>query len=740
LCDFAFPRSRQPALLVARGGGRPEARFGCTTATMTSLFERQRADVETRLDAIVRGPAPVTSKALLALQGALGLDDLRLRDDGTPTEAPGSESRSLVEHALCRLAHRLVEEASKANVPAMQYSPGSDVPSSTSNHSDDAMEKNYALPRALDLSLVLSELGVADPGSVFVIVEQVLETSTVEEAARVFGWLENRRRRVSEPALWKRGKLVTLRTCNDLSRRLSKGKASDVVLRGRVSLFVAALYPLSERSALNASGAYNYEENLSASDPADPKPEEDPEADFDGSSSSKIHRAFRETFWNLQVFFRQPVRGAGADAQAWNAFRNSLECVLTAFESDPLDQSFAAEAEAEAANRSEALAAKYVKSPPLLRVQMRDPVFRRHFLTQCAVYLNHRIDILRCARSSASSVGSEGVASGEGRSKRRRLKPCTVAATVERECETSLRNVLAHLAEVPPSGAAFARAVAVALRRERHWTRWKREGCPSFERVADPELFFEAPVSKSVRLGKETPDRPGKRGEADSDDVAAGLAEASRERSEEMSSERYLAAVHEDADPEADIEEAYKRKNDPAFRWKMTRLLAEENFGAFIRLASEDVERIAAEVLGQKPWPGKDAPPDAPEAPNPAEGGKEEEDVPPSGLDATERVVAPDVGAEDSTMREAADCAADADADADADAEADAPAAREPQEAHPSRSQGDGEKIQRVQKTKTKTGGGEHTRFVSTPATTEDWGGDSDMGSDSEGRSLMNMA
>ena len=39
--------------------------------------------------------------------------------------------------------------------------------------------------------------------------------------------------------------------------------------------------------------------------------------------------------------------------------------------------------------------------------------------------------------------------------------------------------------------------------------------------------------------------------------------------------------------------------------------------------------------------------------------------------------------------------------------------------------------------TKTKTGGGEHTRFASTPATTDEFRGDSDMGSDSDGRDLV---
>jgi hypothetical protein len=47
------------------------------------------------------------------------------------------------------------------------------------------------------------------------------------------------------------------------------------------------------------------------------------------------------------------------------------------------------------------------------------------------------------------------------------------------------------------------------------------------------------------------------------------------------------------------------------------------------------------------------------------------------------------------------------------------------------------EKKKRAVTTKTKTGGGEHTRFASTPATTDEFGGDSDMGSDSDGRALM---
>ena len=59
--------------------------------------------------------------------------------------------------------------------------------------------------------------------------------------------------------------------------------------------------------------------------------------------------AFYRTFWNLQVFFRDPPGTLGAGPGGWNAFRRSLEAVLAAFETHQLDRSAAAEAEAAAA-------------------------------------------------------------------------------------------------------------------------------------------------------------------------------------------------------------------------------------------------------------------------------------------------------------------------------------------------------------------------------------------------------
>ena len=191
------------------------------------------------------------------------------------------------------------------------------------------------------------------------------------------------------------------------------------------------------------------------------------------------------------------------------------------------------------------------------------------------------------------------------------------------------------------------------------------------------------------------------RKEDDLKDESSGKRNSSVRTNEELmpSASSFLRGVHEDADPEADIEEPYKRKNDAAFRWRLTRLLAAEDIGAFIKLNSEDLEAVAAEALDLPPWPKK------------ADTNKTPEETP---RDAEEEA-------------KAQEAAADGDGGGgDGDGEDGDDGV--PEEA---------EKKKRAVTTKTKTGGGEHTRFASTPATTDEFGGDSDMGSDSDGRAPM---
>jgi len=81
-----------------------------------------------------------------------------------------------------------------------------------------------------------------------------------------------------------------------------------------------------------------------------------------------VDAAFYRTFWNLQVFFRDPPGTLGAGPGGWNAFRRSLEAVLAAFETHQLDRSAAAEAEAAAA--AAAFAAGGATSRSFVRIRV----------------------------------------------------------------------------------------------------------------------------------------------------------------------------------------------------------------------------------------------------------------------------------------------------------------------------------------------------------------------------------
>ncbi|KAL8256511.1 hypothetical protein R6Q59_031578 [Mikania micrantha] len=84
---------------------------------------------------------------------------------------------------------------------------------------------------------------------------RLLEMSTMKNCEDVFGYIESKQHILGKPELFARGKLVMLRTCNQLLRRLSM--ANDMVFCGRIIMFLAHFFPLSERSAFNFKGLFN---------------------------------------------------------------------------------------------------------------------------------------------------------------------------------------------------------------------------------------------------------------------------------------------------------------------------------------------------------------------------------------------------------------------------------------------------------------------------------------------------
>ncbi|XP_066362837.1 uncharacterized protein [Miscanthus floridulus] len=75
---------------------------------------------------------------------------------------------------------------------------------------------------ACDIVLYLCERGHVEGGMVFQLLENLTEMSTIKDCKDIFGYIESQQDVLGKQELFGRGKLVMLRTCNQLLRRLSK--------------------------------------------------------------------------------------------------------------------------------------------------------------------------------------------------------------------------------------------------------------------------------------------------------------------------------------------------------------------------------------------------------------------------------------------------------------------------------------------------------------------------------------
>ena len=103
----------------------------------------------------------------------------------------------------------------------------------------------------------------------FWLVEELLDTQTIDGCRIVFDYLDSRRERITAKH-FKAKNLIILRACNELLRRLSR--AEDTVFCGRVFIFLFQSFPLGDRSSVNLRGEYHVE-NVTVFEDLPPKAE-----------------------------------------------------------------------------------------------------------------------------------------------------------------------------------------------------------------------------------------------------------------------------------------------------------------------------------------------------------------------------------------------------------------------------------------------------------------------------------
>uniref|UniRef100_A0A8C7KWG5 THO complex 1 n=1 Tax=Oncorhynchus kisutch TaxID=8019 RepID=A0A8C7KWG5_ONCKI len=101
----------------------------------------------------------------------------------------------------------------------------------------------------------LVHAGICSATTPFLLLGDVLDCLPLYQCDKVFSFVEENVSTWKSNSFYTAGKNYLLRMCNDLMRRLYKSQ--NTVFCGRIQLFLARLFPLSEKSGLNLQSQFN---------------------------------------------------------------------------------------------------------------------------------------------------------------------------------------------------------------------------------------------------------------------------------------------------------------------------------------------------------------------------------------------------------------------------------------------------------------------------------------------------
>ncbi|XP_043544182.1 THO complex subunit 1 isoform X2 [Chiloscyllium punctatum] len=417
--------------------------------------------------------------------------------------------------------------------------------------------------------------GICSATTPFLLLGDVLDCLPLDQCDRIFTFVEKNVGTWKSATFYSAGKNYLLRMCNDLLRRLSKSQ--NTVFCGRIQLFLARLFPLSEKSGLNLQSQFNLENvtvfNTNEQDSTlglkhtedredGMEVEEGETGDEEPTTTCSVpidYNLYRK-FWSLQDFFRNPLQCY--EKISWKTFLKHSDEVLDVFRSYKLDDMQASKKkheELKPPGEEHVYFAKFLTSEKLMDLQLNDSNFRRHILLQYLILFQYLKGQVKFKSSS-----------------------CVLTDEQSLWIEDTTKAVYQLFKETPPDGEKFSSMVEHILHSEENWIAWKNEGCPSFvkERSLEskvpkpakkrpaPEDFFGKGPGKKVLMGNEELTRLW--------NLCPDNMEACKSESREFmpTLEEFFEEAIEQADPENMVEEEYKVVNNSNYGWRALRLLA----------------------------------------------------------------------------------------------------------------------------------------------------------------------
>ncbi|KAM3865711.1 THO complex subunit 1 [Diretmus argenteus] len=481
--------------------------------------------------------------------------------------------------------HALEGKNSKALIHSFNQIPGNETEKKTTLDQalrgvlgDQIVEQKASCDDYLSLiylSIDAVTEGICSATTPFLLLGDVLDCLPLDQCDRIFSFVEENVSTWKSNSFYTAGKNYLLRMCNDLLRRLSKSQ--NTVFCGRIQLFLARLFPLSEKSGLNLQSQFNldnitvFNKNEQEStlgqkhveekeDGMEVEEGEMGEEDAPAPCSIPIDYNLYRKFWTLQDYFRNPMQCY--DKFSWMTFLKYSDETLVVFKSFKLDDMQASKKKLEELRTpggEHVYFAKFLTSEKLMDLQLSDSNFRRHILLQYLVLFQYLKGQVKFKSSS-----------------------CSLNDDQTTWIEDTTKLVYQLLREIPPDGDKFATMVEHILNTEENWNAWKNEGCPSFvkERTVDdkpkrptrkrqaPEDFLGKGPDRKIFMGN---DELTRLWNLNQDNM-----EACKSDSREFmpSLDEFFAEAIEQADPANMVEDEYKVVRNSNYGWRALRLLS----------------------------------------------------------------------------------------------------------------------------------------------------------------------
>ncbi|KAF7172699.1 hypothetical protein CNMCM5623_004886 [Aspergillus felis] len=515
----------------------------------------------------------------------------------------------------------------------------------------------------LDIISIFSDNGQCEPGLIFWLIEELLDSQTIDGCRKVFDYLESRRERNTKKH-FKQKSLIILRSCNELLRRLSR--AEDTVFCGRVFIFLFQSFPLGDKSAVNLRGEYHTEnvttfdeitklgakesdvdvemsdakETSTATEPQGPDHDGQPLPSASDSQTlvqdqAKVPKlvvsktkdkdsekavdldALYPVFWALQAYFSSPTKVF--DSQHFSSFKTGLESTLIAFRNIRTDlENQSASKTAEEIRKStkrkrsvdgqeiaSSFNPKYLTSRDLFDLEVNDTAFRRHVLVQALILLDFMLSLTPKAKAKLADLTNKSVLYG------------FVLNEEDAKWATKMRKAIEEYLQEGTGGKFYYRMVDTVLSRDKNWVRWKAEGCPLIERPAVTVAEYLGARENATKTYANKRLRPSPMGALNLNFLLEGESLSSIEKLKEPerysvpSADAFMMGIMDD---ELDIDTAHtKEDKESAIRakasktWRILRLSAKGKLAAFDKI--DDGKNLKA--LFEAPQPPESTTPPA---------------------------------------------------------------------------------------------------------------------------------